>query len=292
MRYEGDIYRPPSEWNSYLLQATIGCSHNACTFCGMFKNKNYRTRDLKEVLADIDMAKATQPNVETVFLCDGDAIDLPMEYILQVLRKLYDSFPKLKRVSTYAGPRSTMRKIPEGLSLIRKAGLHRVYLGIETGDGEVLVKRGKGVDADGMLRAGLALKEAGYEIWGIIMVGLAGGGDAYIREATMTADMINKIEPQHLSAMTYTPVPGTPMYKEIEDGKFTVQTPRESLQETILLVEKLEQKGLHFTSNHASNYVSVDATLSEDREKVLASLNQALNESDSTLLNKSHHGRL
>lgn len=288
MRYEGDIYRPPSEANSYLLQATVGCSHNACTFCGMFKNKNYYNRNLQDVLEDIDMAKKAHGDIRTAFLCDGDALNLPTEDLLTILEKLYHTFPNLTRVSTYAGPRNIKRKTPEELRKICAAGLQRVYLGIETGDGEILLKRGKGVDAEGMLQAGLTLNESGFEIWGIIMVGLAGGGDAFIQNATMTADMINKMAPKYLSAMTYMPVPGTPMHEEIQQGKFTVQSPFESLQETKLLIYKIDTKGMFFTSNHASNYVPIEGKLSEDKEKLLALLNKIIKEQDTSKMRRTN----
>ncbi|MGI5936395.1 MAG: radical SAM protein [Oscillospiraceae bacterium] len=292
MRYEGNIFRPPGEWKSYLLQCTIGCSHNACTFCGMYKDKKYRVRPLEEVLEDINMARMVYGTVETVFLCDGDAINLPTDYLLTVLEHLYRAFPKLRRVTTYAGPKSTLRKTPEELKKIREAGLQRAYLGVETGDGELLIKRGKGVNAEQMLEAGLALREAGFDLWSIILIGLAGGGDAYIRNATMTADITNKMAPNHLSAMTYMPVPGTLMYEEIQRGEFIVQTARESLLETKLLIENIELSGLHFTSNHASNYVPVKGTLKEEREKLVALLDEIIQNEDTSRMRRPDYRRL
>lgn len=292
MRYEGDIYRPPGEWKSYLLQCTVGCSHNACTFCGMYKDKTYHIRPLEEVIEDINMAKAYYGTVETVFLCDGDAIDLPMDYILTVLDRLYKAFPKLRRVTTYAGPRSTMRKTPQELRQIREAGLQRAYLGVETGDGDLLLKCGKGVNAQQMLEAGLALVDAGFDLWDIILIGLAGGGDAWVKNSAMTADMINKMGPKHLSAMTYMPVPGTKMYQDIQEGKFVVQTAMESLLETRSLIEQIELSGLHFTSNHASNYVPVKGTLKEDREKLVGLLNEIIEKEDTTKMRRTDYRRL
>ena len=139
MRYEGDIYRPPGEWKSYLLQCTVGCSHNACTFCGMYKDKQFHIRPLEEVLEAIEMARQVYAEAETVFLCDGDAIALPMDYLLTVLDHVKRAFPRLRRITTYAGPRSTMRKTPEELRQLHEAGLDRAYLGVETGDGDLLI---------------------------------------------------------------------------------------------------------------------------------------------------------
>ena len=293
MRYEGNIYRPPGEWKSYLLQCTVGCSHNACTFCGMYKDKKYHVRPLEDVLVDIDMARSVYPSTETVFLCDGDAIDLPMDYILPVLEKLKKSFPYLRRITTYAGPRSTMRKTPQELKTIHDAGLDRAYLGVETGDGDLLLKCGKGVDAQQMLEAGNMLREAGFDLWDIILIGLEGAGEeAYIRNATMTADIINKMQPKHLSAMTYTPVPGTKMMNDIIAGKFKVQPALESLKETRLLLSKIELSGVHFTSNHASNYVPVKGTIKEDTPKLLALLDEIIENEDTTKMRHADARRL
>ena len=216
MRYEGDIYRPPGEWKSYLLQCTVGCSNNTCTFCSMYKSKRYHTRPLEDVLEDIQMARHTfYRDTETVFLCDGDAIDLPPEYLFAVLDALYKAFPHLRRVTTYAGPLSTLRKTPQELKAIRDAGLQRAYLGVETGDDALLRHVKKGVGADGMLQAGKALVEAGFDLWAIVITGLEGGGrEALEKNASLTAKMINDMNPKHLSSMTLMPVEGTPLYGE------------------------------------------------------------------------------
>lgn len=292
MRYEGTIYRPPGEWKSLLLQCTVGCSHNACTFCGMYKDKKYHIRPLEDVLEDIEMARVVYSDTETIFLCDGDAIDLPMDYLLTVLERLKRYFPHLRRITTYAGPRSTMRKTPAELRQIHDAGLDRAYLGVETGDGDLLLKCGKGVNAEQMLEAGLALKDAGFDLWDIILIGLAGAGDAYIRNAEMTADIINKMGPKHLSAMTYMPVPGTKMYQDIQDGKFVVQSALESLLETRMLIEGIKLHGLHFTSNHASNYVPVKGTLCEDSPKLIALLDEIIQTEDTTRMRRTDYRRL
>lgn len=286
MRYEGDIYRPPGEWKSYLLQCTVGCSNNTCTFCSMYKSKRYHTRPLADVLEDIDMASRTwYRDTETVFLCDGDAIDLPPEYLFAVLEKLYKTFPHLRRVTTYAGPLSTLRKTPEELRAIREAGLQRAYLGVETGDDALLRHVKKGVGADGMLQAGQRLVEAGFDLWTIVITGLEGGGrDALERNASLTAKMINEMNPKHLSSMTLMPVEGTPLYGEVERGELTLQTPFESLLEVRELVSQIELSGLHYTSNHASNYLPIKGTIKEERERILAEIDQVLQSRDMSQL--------
>ena len=286
MRYEGDIYRPPGEWKSYLLQCTVGCSNNTCTFCSMYKSKRYHTRPLADVLEDIAMAERTwYKNTETVFLCDGDAIDLPVDYLLAVLKALYAAFPRLRRVTTYAGPLSTLRKTPEELRTIRQAGLQRAYLGVETGDDALLRHVKKGVGAEGMLRAGRALVEAGFDLWAIVITGLEGGGrEALERNAALTAGMVNKMQPRHLSSMTLMPVEGTPLYGEVQRGELTLQTPFESLLEVRRLVEQIELENLHYTSNHASNYLPIKGTLTRDRDEIIAQIDQVLSSGDGSQL--------
>lgn len=287
MRYEGDIYRPPGEWRSYLLQCTVGCSHNGCTFCGMYKDKRYHVRPLADILEDIDMAREHftdfssfplgVPNVTRVFLCDGDAIAMDTGDLLTILEKLYRTFPKLERVTTYAGPKSTLRKTPEELRALRQAGLKRAYLGMETGWGDLLKKVGKGVTAEQMLEAGLRLREAGMELWDIILLGLAGPGEASRIHIQRSVEMINAMKPRHLSAMTYVPVEGTPMYDDVMAGRFTCLTAREALLETRWLIEGLNVEPLHITANHPSNYLPIKGGLPEDRDRLLAMIDGALN---------------
>ncbi len=286
MRYEGDIYRPPGEWKSYLLQCTVGCSHNGCTFCGMYKNKRYHVRPLHEILEDIEMARVHftdmstfplgVPMVNRVFLCDGDAIAMDTDDLLVILEALHRAFPRLERVTTYAGPRSTLRKSPAELKALCDAGLTRAYLGMETGWGELLKKVGKGVTAEEMLEAGLRLKESGMELWDIILLGLAGPGENSRIHMEKSVEMINQMQPRHLSAMTYMPVEGTPMYNDVMAGRFTCLTAEEALLETKWLIEGLRVEPLHITANHPSNYLPIKGGLPEDRERLLAMIDGAL----------------
>jgi radical SAM superfamily enzyme YgiQ (UPF0313 family) len=270
MRYEGQIYRPPSEWQSYLLQVTIGCSHNACTFCGMFKDKTYRQRPLREILEDIALARKTYSHIEQVFLCDGDAISLPMEDLLCILRTLKETFPELREISTYAGPKSTLAKSTEELQALREAGLCKAYLGVESGSDAVLKATHKGVNATQMAEAGKRLVQAGFDLYAIILLGLAGKQDS-MDHARASAAIINEIRPAHLPAMTFMPVPGTPMYRDVQEGKFQVLTEREVLLETAELVRNIDVP-LHFASDHASNYVPIEGILPRDRETIMAQL--------------------
>ena len=279
MRYEGDIYRPPGEWKSYLLQATVGCSNNTCTFCGMYRDKKFRVRPMADILEDISMAKAYYGDVRRVFLCDGDAIIMPTDDLIAILDTLYATFPSLEKVTTYAGPRSTLAKTPEELKRLREHGLARAYLGVETGSDDLLRQIKKGVGAQQMLEAGTRLREAGMDLWVMILLGLGGreGSEQHILD---TAAMMNEMRPRHLSALTLTLCPGTELYADYRAGKFQPITPVDSLREARLLVEKLEVDPLHFTCDHASNYVPLKGSLPEDREDFLARLDRALESGD------------
>ena len=286
MRYEGNMYRPPSEWQSYLLQVTIGCSHNACTFCGMFKDKRFRVRQLSEVLEDIDMAKEQYGTLDQVFLCDGDAISLDTADLLKIIHKIKRVFPEVKEISTYASAKGTLAKSDEELKLLKEAGLTKAYLGVESGDDKVLSDTHKGVNVMQMTEAGQALVRAGIDLYAIILIGLA-GKDRSKENAIATAKIINEIKPQNLAAMTYMPVPNTPMYKDIENGKFSVLTDKECLQETRWLVENLEKRHMYFTSTHASNYVPIEGDIYSEKESILGVLDNSIQNSN---IRKSYRG--
>ena len=277
MRYEGDIYRPPGEWKSYLLQCTVGCSNNTCTYCGMYKDKQFHIRPLEEIHKDIEMARVYYGGAKTrVFLCDGDAIVMKQEDLISILDHLYEAFPNLEKVTTYAGPRSTLSKTPEQLAELRRHGLARAYLGVETGSDTLLQQVHKGVSAQEMLEAGVRLREAGFDLWVMVILGLAGPGEAGRRHILDTAAMINEMRPRHLSALTLTLYPGTDLYQEWRAGRFQAATARDTLREARLLIEKLAVDPLHFTCDHASNYVPLKGGLPEDRAYFLSRLDQAL----------------
>ncbi len=278
MRYDSDlIYRPPGEWRSYLLQCTIGCSHNKCTFCAMYKEKKFRVRPLEEILEDIDMALDYYgPNVERVFLMDGDAIVMKTDQLLKILEKLYHNFPNLQKVTTYAGPNSTLAKSVSELTELRQAGLTRAYLGVESGSDAVLSAINKGCTAAQMLQAGQNLVQAGIDLWAIVILGLTGQGGDWREHVLSSAQIINEMRPRHLSAMTFAPAAGTPLGEDVLANRFKVCTPEHILQECRLLIENLDVDPLHFTSNHASNYLPLKGGLPEDKEKFLTLIDRAL----------------
>ncbi len=275
IEYEPPVYRPPGEWRSFLVQATIGCSHNGCTFCGMYKGKKFRVRPMADILGDIREAACFYDRYEKVFLCDGDAIAMDTEDLVTILGEIKKDFPYCRLISTYAGPKSTLRKTPEELKALREAGLGRAYLGIETGMEALLRSTNKGVSRAQMLEAGQRLREAGIDLWGIVLIGL-GGRALTMENARETAALVNEMQPGHLSAMNYTPVEGTKLGDQALRGEFGVLGAEESLRETAELIRHLEVSGMHFTSDHASNYLPLKGTLSQDREKLLALIDGAL----------------
>ena len=278
MRYDSDLlYRPPGEWKSYLLQCTIGCSNNKCTFCGMYKDKKFRIRPVEDILEDIDMALDYYgPRVERVFLMDGDAIVMKTADLLKVLQKLYGTFPRLEKVTVYAGPRSTLTKSLDELKELRQAGLSRAYLGVESGSDAVLDFIHKGCTTQQMLKAGQNLVESGIDLWVTVILGMTGQGGDWEEHILSTAKMINEMKPRHLSAMTFAPAKGTPLGEDVLAGRFKVCTPDQILEECHLLIEHLDVDPLHFTSNHASNYLPLKGGLPEDKEKFLKLLDEAL----------------
>lgn len=279
MRYEGNIFRPINEAGSYILQCTIGCSHNRCTFCAMFKDKKYRERSMADIKEDIQMARRHYGDVQHVFLADGDAIAMETEQILEILELLYSTFPSLQTVASYAGPQSTLKKSISGLCSLRAAGLNRAYLGLESGDEQILQQVNKGADAEQMLQAGQNLVNSGFDLFCIVQLGL-GGRERSREHVLATADIVNRIQPQNLNALTFTPVPGTPLYRDAQAGKFQLLDPFETLEEMKLLFENISIDGLRFVSQHASNYLPVQGTLQKDREKLIQTVDGILQTRD------------
>ena len=275
IEYDPPVYRPPGEWRSFLVQATIGCSHNGCTFCGMYKGKRFRIRSMDDIIGDIREAAAFYNQYEKVFLCDGDAIVMKTEDLLEIIGEIKKDFPHCRLISTYAGPRSTLSKTPEELKILHEAGLGRAYLGIETGMEALLKSTNKGVSRAQMLEAGLRLRNAGIDLWGIILIGL-GGKPLSMENARETAKIVNEMQPNHLSAMNYTPVEGTKLGNQALRGEFQVLSAKESLMETAELIRNLNVSGMHFTSDHASNYLPLKGTLNEDRDKLLRLIDGAI----------------
>ena len=276
MRYEGQIYRPFSEANSYLLQCTVGCSHNGCTFCGMYKDRVFKIRSLDEIREDISMAANYYGDLEKVFLCDGDAIAMETGMLLEILGDLYRSFPSLRHVGMYVGPKSTLGKSMDELGALRKAGFTKAYLGVESGDDDVLSSINKGVTSSMMLEAGKNLVDADINLSAMVLLGIAGRGEKSEKHAALTAEITNRMKPRYLAALTYTPVPGTVLYKKYESGEYHLPDPFETLHEMKVMFENITIDNLTFIGSHASNYLPVSGKLQQDKAKMLEKVSDIL----------------
>ncbi len=250
----------------------------------MYKDKKYRERSLQEIMEDIAMAKASYGDLEKVFLCDGDAIALETDMLLAILKKLYATFPSLRHVGSYVGPQSTLSKSVDELKALRAAGLTKAYIGVETGDEDLLKKVKKGVGYDQMLKAGQNLIEAGINLSAMVLLGLAGKGDASRRHALATAKICNEMKPQYLAALTVTPVPGTVLYKQMQRGEFELLDPFETLEEMKLIFENITADNMKFVGTHASNYLPVTGTLQRDKEKMIEMVDAVLKNKDERML--------
>ncbi len=273
---EGMVFRPPSEANSFILRATVGCSHNACAFCSMYRGVRFRIRPQEELAGIIHEASRRWPEIRRVFLGDGNALVLPAEQLLHILDMLRRSFPKLSRVTCYGGPRDILNKTPEELAALRQAGLQIIYLGIESGDDEVLRAIGKGVDSAAMIAAGQKVMASGIKLSAMVILGL--GGKARSREhALNTARTVSAISPTMLSALTLMLHKGTPLRQAADRGEFSPLSPLELLQELQLLIEHCEVASpCIFRSNHVSNLLPLAGTLPQDKAALLGDIGEML----------------
>jgi len=284
MRYEGSVFRPPSEARSYILQCTVGCTHNRCTFCSMYKDKKYHVRSMEEILADIEMAKQYYGDLYKVFLADGDALAMKTEELVQILSALYQSFPSLEHVGIYASPDSILAKEMSELTTLRKAGLTIAYLGVETGDAQLLLDIRKGVTYQEMVEAGLKIRQAGILLSVTILLGLAGRTPQAAEHARNTSKILNEINPDYIGALTLMLEPKTELYKRMQKGEFELPTPFEILDELRIIIQGLEVQDTEFRSNHASNYLPIRGRLPEDKQKMLDVINDIIKKNDRSYL--------
>ncbi|MEQ1891490.1 MAG: radical SAM protein [Planctomycetota bacterium] len=276
IRYEGTLYRPPSEAQSLILQATIGCSYNECTFCGMYREKRFRVRPLAELEAEIEFARARAGAlVRKVFLADGDALVAKAAFLEAVLVRLRAAFPNLRRVSCYASPQSLQVRSVAEMTSLRELGLTLYYLGIESGHDAVLARLAKGVDAAEMVRVAQKASAAGVQLSTMILLG-AGGAELSREHARASARVVNAIQPRFLSTLIMTPVPGTPLFEEERRGEYARVDDVLATRELRELVAGLELEGTIFRSNHASNALPLEGTLPRDKARLLATIDTIL----------------
>ena len=280
MRYEGNIFRPPSEAYSLLVQVTIGCTHNKCTFCSMYKDKKFRVRDLDEVIQDLKWAKEHYRRVERIFLCDGDALALSNNRFMPILEFISDNFPECERVTVYGRAKDALKKTDEEMRQLYEAGIKMVYLGAESGSEKVLKAINKGETRQELIDGVKKIEASGMKASVTFISGLA-GKDGWEDHAIQTGTMISEMQPSYVGLLTLMVEPGVPMADDIQSGKLRLLSAEEVMAETLLMLQNTNvQKDCVFRSNHASNYVSLRGTLPADREKMMALLRKAMNNHD------------
>ncbi|MGH7438343.1 MAG: radical SAM protein [Polyangiaceae bacterium] len=275
MRYEGKLYRPPSEADAYIVQATIGCSWNHCTYCDMYRDKSFRVRELRETLADIDAARRSLgPHVEKLFVADGDALVLPMPHWREILAAARTSFPNLRRVSCYAMAQNVTEKSDAELRELREGGLTTLYIGPESGDDATLKKIAKGADSDEHVRAAQRARAAGMTLSVIALLGIA--GERSDEHARATAKLVTEMDPAFFAALTVTVIPGTPLATLSAKGRFEIPAVPELLRELRTMVDLARPTDALFRTNHASNHLPLAGRLPRDREAIVQAIDAAL----------------
>lgn len=276
MRYEGSIYRPPSEAHSYIVQATIGCSHNHCTYCDMYRDKTFRVRELRDTLEDLALAAAAAADrVETIFVADGDALVLPMDHWLPILDTARRLFPRLRRVSCYAMARNVLAKSDAELARLRAEGLSRFYLGPESGDDVTMKRIAKGGTFADHVEAARRAHTAGFETSVIALLG-AGGVERSAVHAEKTAELVTAMDPAYFAALTLTVTPGTPQATLVERGRFVLPDVAGLLRELRTIIDAARPTDAVFRTNHASNYLPLSGRIPRDREAIVAAIDAAL----------------
>lgn len=276
MRYDEPLFRPPSEADSFILQATLGCSWNACTYCAMYRGKHYRVRPLDAVLADIAEAGARFAEaVRHVFVADGDPLGMALDQWEPILLALAASFPRLRRVGTYATARNLLEKSPEELKRLRELGLSLLYIGPESGDDVTLRRIAKGASAAEHIEAARKAREAGMEQSLIFLLG-AGGRERSEEHARASGRLATAMDPRFLSTLTLTVIPGTPIARLEDQGRFELPDVPDLLAELRWFVEEAHPTAAIFRSNHASNHLPIGGRLPRDRAAILAAIDEAL----------------
>lgn len=282
MKYEGVVYRPPSEARSLIVQVTIGCAHNTCTFCNMYKAKQFRVRTMEEIMEDLQEAHDNYgAYVQKVFLADGDALVMKTEDLLNILEAVSRLFPNVKRVASYGAAQDILRKSEEELAALQKAGLGIIYIGAESGDNGILEMIHKGVTAEEIIAAGQKLKRCHIQTSVTLISGLGGRGKVE-EHALSCARLVTAMNPEYASFLTLRLYEGTPMYEDVVAGRFERITADEIADEMKLFLEHVDSPGTVFRTNHASNYVVLAGNLNEDIPEMLDTLEAA---------KKHHHYR-
>ena len=283
MKYEGMIYRPPSEAESLILQVTVGCSYNRCTFCSAYQGKPFRIKSFEEVKEDIDEVSSYGVRIPRVFLADGDALIIPQKGLIQILQYLKMKLKGLERVGIYANARDILKKEVEELKELKDLGVGIIYLGLESGNPEVLKRIKKNAATDLMIRAAKRVKESGIVLSVTVLLGI-GGVDLSQSHAEDTGKVLSEMDPDFVGALSLIVVPGTPIEKEIRTGKLVLPTPFELIQELETMITNCQFTRCFFASNHASNYLPLRIRMPEEKEDALRRIREVLQRKDPALL--------
>jgi len=275
MHYEGKVYRPWPEANSLLIQTTLGCTHNTCTFCDMFREKKFRIRKIEEIYRDIEQARQIYPHIRSIFLIDGNVLALKTEFLLNILMKITATFPECKKISLYAGLNDFRRKSVEDLKKLKQAGLALAYTGLESGDRATLERIKKGLTPEQAERGMAIAKAAGIDVLVSIIFGI-GGKERSRPHIVATTRLLNVMQPEQLAPMALAIQPGTELAKQVETGDFIQATPLQILEEEKYLLENLSDFDTYYWGDHANNIVSSRGRLPESRDLFLEKIDHAI----------------
>jgi radical SAM superfamily enzyme YgiQ (UPF0313 family) len=305
MPFESPPFRPPSEAYSLLIRVTRNCPWNRCEFCAMYKAERFQLRDVEEIKRDIDFLREVydqakemawlkgyggdvryigsalgipwllQGEVKNVFIGDSDSLVMKPHLLIEVIRYIKEKFPSVQRITSYARSRTILNKRFEDLKEIRKAGLTRLHVGLESGDDFILNYVKKGVSSSEAVEAGLKAKEAGFELSEYVISGL-GGENRWMEHALHTADALNRINPHFIRIRTLVVLPFTPLYEKMESGDFVEASPETVMKELRLFIENLNVNS-EFLTDHVSNYIDLNGRLPEEKEKLLKKIDEILN---------------
>jgi len=271
--YDYPLYRPPSEGNSLIIQATLGCSHNKCSFCNMYKSKKFTIKPIEDIKNDISYFRQIYTHVERIFLADGDALILKTEDLNEILVYIKKLFPECSRVTLYGSPKSILLKTPQELSDLKDLGLSMIYMGVESGNDEVLKDINKGVSSEDLIKAAKKVKDANILLSVTVIAGI-GGSERSKSHAIKTGEMISSMIPDYLGVLTLMVEEGTNLHNKIINKEFELLNDKEILNEIKLLIEHINVKEpVVFRCNHASNYISLSGNLPKDKENLLTQIN-------------------
>ena len=274
MHYEGNMIRPPSEAYSILLQATVGCSHNKCTFCGAYKGERFKIKPDAVIDADIDFAAAHCRRQRRLFICDGDALIIPQKRLLRILRAIRERLPWVTRVGLYANTKSIRMKSEAELAELQAHGVGIAYMGVESGDDVTLAAVRKGANAQSMIEAGRKLRHAGIKLSITVLLGLA-GPERSMLHARETGRVISAIDPEYVGALSLMLIPGTPLFDDYQAGRFELLCPEDMLRELGGMIAATTMSGGLFHANHASNYLPLKLKMPADKEQALELIERA-----------------